>query len=375
MALYSIAGDQLKPVQTTTFAQEAILERKHLQAMLRQDTSPLGEDLLVLCEEFGNWQDSNRRIDLLCLDKTGGLVVVEIKRTEDGGHMELQAIRYAAMVSSMTLDQAVAAHAEMLGGENASTEARNAIQEFLELDAVSDDKLSGDVRIILVSADFSPEITTSVIWLNRQGLDIRCIRLRPYKLNAQVLIDATQIIPLPEAADYEIKIREQVEETRKVRSKRQEIFKRFWTQFIERSGQTSELFRNRSATTDHWLSAGIGRAGFQLSAVLTEDRTRMECFIRIGKDNAAANKAAFQALLAQRAVIENEFGGELDWQELPTKSSCRICVDFNEGGWRSPETEWHSIQDWLTQAAVRLEKALKGPIQALDLKGTTGSVA
>lgn len=29
--------------------------------------------------------------------------MVEIKSTEDGGHMELQAIRYAAMVSSMNV--------------------------------------------------------------------------------------------------------------------------------------------------------------------------------------------------------------------------------------------------------------------------------
>jgi len=32
------------------------------------------------------------------------LVVIEIKRTHTGGHMDLQALRYAAMVSSMTFD-------------------------------------------------------------------------------------------------------------------------------------------------------------------------------------------------------------------------------------------------------------------------------
>ena len=104
MPLYAISDAELKPVATTTFADQSILERRHLQAMLLRDAAPLGEDLLVLCEEYTNWQDSNRRIDLLCLSRDRRLVVVEIKRTEDGGHMELQAIRYAAMVSSMTLD-------------------------------------------------------------------------------------------------------------------------------------------------------------------------------------------------------------------------------------------------------------------------------
>lgn len=367
MTLYAISGLQLIVVPTTTFAQEAILERKHLQAMLAQDTSPLGEDLFVLCEEFSNWQESSRRIDLLCLSKQGNLVVVEIKRTEDGGHMELQAIRYAAMVSSMTLDQAIAAHAQSRGGDDALSEARNAIIDFMELDSAEDAELTGEVRIVLVSADFSPEITTSVMWLNRQGLDIRCIRLRPYKMGAQILVDATQIIPLPEAADYEVKIREQAEETRKVRTKRQEVFKRFWAQFIERSGQRSELFRNRTPSSDHWLLAGMGRAGFSLGVSVTEERARVECYIRIGKDNASANKAAFHALLSQRSAIEAQFGGVLDWQEMPGKTASRICVDFHDGGWKSAESEWPSIQDWLTNTIMRMEKALKGPVLALKL--------
>ena len=367
MSLYAVQNDQLKAVQTTTFAQEAILERKHLQAMLKQDTSPLGEDLLVICEEFGNWEDSNRRIDLLCLDKNAGLVVVEIKRTEDGGHMELQAIRYAAMVSSMTLDQAISAHAEALDGDSALARAREAILEFLELESVDEAELSGDVRIILVSADFSPEITTSVIWLNRRGLDVRCIRLRPYKMNGLVLIDATQIIPLPEAADYEIKIREQVEETRKVRTKRQEIFKRFWTQFIARSSAHTELYKQRTPTTDHWFSAGIGRSGFAINASLTEDRARVECFIRLGKNNPTANKAAFKALLEKRDAIEDAFGEKLEWDELPEKISSRIFVDKVGFGWRAPEAEWADIQDWIALTASKLEKALSGPIKSLSL--------
>ncbi len=367
MALYAITSDKLSPVPTTTFAAELILERQHLQKMLRADTAPLGEELLVLAEEFGNWEDSNRRIDLLCLDKQGGLVVVEVKRTEDGGHMELQAIRYAAMVSSMTLDQAVAAHAKMLGGEAADLVARNAILEFLELDSIEDAELNADVRIILVSADFSSEITTSVIWLNQHGLDIRCIRLRPYKMNGQVLVDATQIIPLPEAADYEVKIREQVQENKKVRTKRQEIFRRFWSQFIENSVTQTELFKNRSTTTDHWLSAGIGRSGFTLTASLTEDRARAECYIRIGKDNEETNKAAFKALLDQREAIEKVFGDTLAWEDLPNRSGCRISKDYFGGGWKSPESDWPQLQDWMIKNAVKLEKALKGPIQSLKI--------
>lgn len=33
--------------------------------------------------------DSRLRIDLLGIDKAGNLVVIELKRTEDGGHIDL----------------------------------------------------------------------------------------------------------------------------------------------------------------------------------------------------------------------------------------------------------------------------------------------
>src|SRR5436305_13220326 len=106
MALFELTKDNLIPAAETQLHREGIYERTDLQRLLRQDVAVLAPDLMVLAQEFGNWEDSNRRIDLLCLDKDAQLVIVEIKRTEDGGHMELQAIRYAAMVSAMMFDDA-----------------------------------------------------------------------------------------------------------------------------------------------------------------------------------------------------------------------------------------------------------------------------
>ena len=299
----------------------------------------------------------------LCLDKLSRLVVVELKRTEDGGHMDLQAIRYAAMVSSMTPEQAVAAHARFLGTPDADDAAKSAILDFLEADSIEDVEFTDAVRIILVAADFSPEITTSVLWLNKQGLDIRCVRLMPYRLGSDILVDVAQIIPLPEAVDYEVRVRTQVEETRKARSARHEIFRRFWAQFIERSKPSTRLFANRRTSTDHWLSAGIGRSGFTINASLARDRARVECYISLDSD-AKRSKDAFAVLLSQRADIEAAFGGPLDWQELPERFGSRICADLL-GGWRTPEAEWPALQDTIIRAAARLERALRQRIETL----------
>ena len=148
------------------------------------------------------------------LDKNANLVVVELKRTEDGGHMELQAIRYAAMVSRMIFDQAVEAHSHYLGGDGKEEAARGAILKFLDWEEPDEKAFAKDVRIILVSAEFSKEITTSVLWLNERDLDIRCVRLKPYTLGDRVLLDIQQVLPLPEAEEYQVQIRKKAAEER-----------------------------------------------------------------------------------------------------------------------------------------------------------------
>ena len=174
MAIYELRSDVIREVSETSFADERIRERDDLQRLLSESIEIIEPTLLVITEEFGEWEDSNRRIDLLAIDTKANLVVIELKRTQDGGHMELQAIRYAAMVSTLTFDQVVAIHERYLTKKGReSTAAREAILNFLDWNEPDEEAFANDVRIILVSAEFSKEITTSVMWLNSRDLDCR----------------------------------------------------------------------------------------------------------------------------------------------------------------------------------------------------------
>ena len=221
MALYQALSDQLARIEKTNFGSAGLRERNDLQRLLKNQISVIDPGILVIDEEFGGWEDSSRRIDLLGIDKDAKLVVIELKRTEDGGHMELQAIRYAAMVSAMTFDRAAEIYEGFLTREGqGEIDSRSEILEFLGWDEPKEELFAQDVRIVLVSANFSKEITTSVLWLNSRDLDITCYRLIPYGYDGQTLVDVQQIIPLPEAADYQIRIKA------KERSERQDSSER-----------------------------------------------------------------------------------------------------------------------------------------------------
>jgi hypothetical protein len=217
MAIYIFENKSFQKIGETNFNNEGILERQHLQAALKTQIDVVAPNCLVISEEFSEWSESQRRIDLLAVDKEANVVVIELKRTDTGEFMELQALRYAAMVSTLTFARASEIYQKYLDSVGGETNAETALLDFLGWEEPQEDDFASDVRIVLVSANFSKELTTSVMWLNERNLDIRCIRLIPYRYQDKVLVDAQQIIPLPEAESYQIKIKLQSEERREAR--------------------------------------------------------------------------------------------------------------------------------------------------------------
>ncbi|MCK5132002.1 MAG: hypothetical protein KAR40_07610 [Candidatus Sabulitectum sp.] len=247
MALFNFSDDSLKKIETTTFDSEGILERKHLQAGIKKNIDTIAPNTLVIAEEFSEWTDSKRRIDLLAIDTDASLVVIELKRPETGERMELQAFRYAAMVSTLTFSRAVEIYKKYLESLGSEDVAQENLLKFLNWEEPKEDDFALDTRIVLVSADFSKELTTSVMWLNERSLDIRCTRLTPYKCQGQILIDIQHIIPLPEAESYQVKIKQQSEQRREARNSSRDYTK------YEFNGSTYNKRRVALAIVKHWF--------------------------------------------------------------------------------------------------------------------------
>ncbi|HHH53177.1 MAG TPA: hypothetical protein ENK91_05930 [Bacteroidetes bacterium] len=208
----------LKKIDETSFVSLNIWERNHIQEWIREAPEILGEELLVVSIEFDRFKNSNDRLDILAIDRQGNIVVVELKRDSYAGYADLQAIRYAAMTSSMTIEKLLPYYNQYqkkhLGIDNPSNEiSRTNIEEFVNDDNFKE--LSNKPRIILCSEDFSQEITTTVLWLNSSGLDISCVKIKPHKIGDQIAIVPNKIIPLQEAQQYLIDIQKKEEQETK----------------------------------------------------------------------------------------------------------------------------------------------------------------
>ena len=219
MALYKISNNKIQKIERTTFALQNLKERADLQNMLKAQIEIIAPEVLIVAEEFGEWEDSRRRIDLLGIDKSANLVVIELKRTEDGGHMELQSIRYAAMISTLTFEKLVPIYENYLNkNHQQETDAKVNLLEFLDWNEIDEDNFAQEIRILLISGDFKDELITSVMWLNNFDLNIECIRMHPYSNNGETFLDIQKIIPMPVAEDYQIRIREKKQKERQSRS-------------------------------------------------------------------------------------------------------------------------------------------------------------
>lgn len=368
MPIFELCDHEIRKITETTFSDVGVTERGDLQRLLRKQIDVIAPDTLVVSEEFGEWDDSRRRIDLLAIDRDANLVVIELKRTEDGGHMELQAIRYAAMISTLTFDKVVEIYGRYLQRINETIDPRSSLLDFLGWESEDEDDFAQDVRIVLASAEFSKELTTAVMWLNGRGIDIRCVRMRPYKDGERLLLDVQQVIPLPEAAEYQVQVREKEQRGRQERAERYSIRYKFWQQLLRHASSRTQLHANISPGEYAWVGAGSGIRGLGFNYVIRKDDTTAELYIDRGAGQDGVNKQIFDWLQERKDAIEQQFGGSLSWQRLNEKRSCRIASNMASGGYRSDETAWPAIQEQMVDHMIKLEAALRPHLEACKLE-------
>jgi Domain of unknown function (DUF4268)/TIR domain len=141
------------------------------------------------------------------------------------------------------------------------------------------------------------------------------------------------------------------------------VYNKFWKLLQSRSKTKTPLFAALRPPEKYYWSTSIGRRGFQVSYVISvRDWAEVNLYIDMG--DRTKNKAAFDALYAQRAAIEQVFGAPLDWLRLDNKRASKIEYRLKDA-LLEREAEWGAMQDRLIDAMIRLDAAVRPPILAL----------
>jgi alkylated DNA nucleotide flippase Atl1 len=199
-------------IEPATFKALEAEELKDIERWIKREPEILGEEIRILASQFSNWNKTSDRPDLLGLDRAGKLVVIEIKRDGSGRDQDLQAIRYASYVSTLSSDKVIelyqAYRAREHGEEVSLAEATEELEAFVYgEDGIASLDEDDSPRLVLVAAKFRPGVTSTVLWLRRSfDVDISCVQVEPYELNGEIVLTSTTLIPLPEAADFEVRM-------------------------------------------------------------------------------------------------------------------------------------------------------------------------
>lgn len=369
MSLYTVdtANKKLKPLDGTKLNEQQLKERDDLQEWLVSHPEALGEELLIIQKEFDGFDGTGERLDLLALDTKGQLVLIENKRDDSGRDAVWQALKYASYVAPFTSDDIEDVFAKYLiknkpvcadfddhafDADHVKNTAKLLIERFLEEHQETDTAITtlnprNSQRIILVAGEFRKEVTNTALWLIERDIKVKCVKVSPYILNGQLLVDIQQIIPVPEASEYMVRLSRKDAEVKVLKERESSLGQlrtAYWTQLLDDfQNRNFDLFRNVNPVGAGWRSAGATIAQCHYNLIFAQKELRVE--LEFATSNTEQNKKLFDFFYERKAEIEHSCDLQLAWLRSDNQKLSKIVIanaveGYNKALW--PEyIQWH----------------------------------
>lgn len=350
----------ISPAEKKSFSELGLKERQNLQEWIATAPTKIlsdifGEELLIIQKEFDGFSETRERLDLLALDNKGRLVVIENKLDDSGKDVTWQAIKYASYCSTLSKQEIINIYSKYLHNEE---EAIQNILKLLDKEDINEVELNvgeNTQRIFFLAANFRKEVTSSVLWLLKFGLDIKCFTVTPFEYNNRILIDFNQIIPIKDAEDYTIRMAAKSQnetQTLAVVTERGESYQKFWEEFIAFNEKHNGLYA--TAGKDSWLGKAIGGiSGITVNVCINRKNCRVEVYICFGEKER--NKAAFDFYHNLKDKIQSEMPDfPLTWERMDDKITCRIKSE-NQLSYIN-EDQRHKVIEFLTNGSKQFLK-------------------
>lgn len=374
------SANRLRKLERTSFSEVGFREREHLQEWLAgmpdalcEAMSEGEEGLLIIQKEFDGFDGTRERLDLLALDKSGQLVIIENKLDDSGRDVVWQALKYAAYCSSLKKVEIVGIFQQYLDRQGGG-DAAGLICEFLGEDTLDEVVLNDGTsqRVVFIAANFRREVTATVLWLREHRIDARCIKVVPYRFGDEMFIDIQQVIPTPEAADYMIRMAEKDSEEKSAKGAQRwshQMRLEFWEQALEAlRGARFERWQNISPSRESWLSSSVGVSGCALILVFLRHEVRVE--FQFNRSERDENKWLFDQLAEDRSQYEQAVGEELEWRRIDDKKVSMVVCKTPAQGYS--KENWPEMIAWLVDRYRKMDEAFSEPVRALAARMKPG---
>ena len=197
-------------------------------------------------------------------------------------------------------------------------------------------------KITRNSADFRSPQEVANGWFMESNID-----------SSSKFVTLKRLLTLFEMED-ELSVKYSLTTDTELEPSRFEVRKRYWTQLLPLLDNTT-LFNNVSASKEQWIASGAGIAGLSYTLVMTKMYVRIE--LTILTSSKETNKLYFKKLLRNKEAIEQMFGQELEWEELPQNKMSRIKIE-KQGVNLFRKTDWLEMNEFTVTNLPEFENAL-----------------
>lgn len=145
-------------------------------------------------------------------------------------------------------------------------------------------------------------------------------------------------------------------------SPKAEAYRQFFQQLIDELRTKHKFTNAKAAMPQNFYPFSAGLTGLQLVVSLVKDgKARVEVYIDFM--DKTKNKALFDAMAAQKALIEQEYGDPLCWERLDDKRASRIAV-YRHGSIDDPDEKLAAIRAWAIEHLHKLRDLVMPKVKA-----------
>lgn len=205
---------------------------------------------------------------------------------------------------------------------------------------------------IWIAKKIREEHINVINWLNEfTDKDFYLIQLESYQIDDSKPAPFFKVICRPSE-----EIRERGKQKKEL-SENNQLKINFWKRFLENAKDKTDFFVNDRLYSWTGRHNKIGKTGVELGCRVNANRTAVSIIF---------NPDLKDKFLNLKEDLEAEIGFVLDLSDKDrskigfVKSNKKELIKwFDNGGYRSPESEWNQIQEEMINHFVKLEKALK----------------